>query len=153
MGGFGDGARCVSRSLFQTKNGLEFTPACPAWFRPLDQIGFEFSAVLLAGYLSRLATWRVLPGRCTRPLLCLPIEVLHSEYLADLCLALPSRPVFQMKFHKAHCPFDRLLLRFQFELRIAADHLLGLGERPIDHGQLTARDPDAGALRSWGKPS
>src|SRR5688500_16294231 len=31
---------------------------------------------------------------------------------------------------------DRLLHRLGFEDRVAADHLLGLGERPLGHGEL-----------------
>src|SRR6266404_7050282 len=78
-------------------------------------------------------------------------EVLRPEYLANLGLALPCRPVFAVKFHEAHRSFDRLFLRFQFKLRIAADNFLGLSEGPIGHGQLSFGNPDAGALCGWRK--
>src|SRR6266403_1692343 len=55
-------------------------------------------------------------------------EVLRPEDLANLGLALPSRPVFFVKFHEAYRSFDRLLLRLQFKLRIAADNFLGVRE-------------------------
>src|ERR1700680_4143270 len=95
----------------------------------------------------------LLPGRSSRTLVYLLSEVLRPEYLSNLGLALPSRPVFLVKFHEAHRSFDRLLLRFQFKLRITANNLLGLGERSIGHGQLPTGNPDTGALRSWAKPT
>src|SRR5947208_14460991 len=78
-------------------------------------------------------------------------EVLRPEDLANLGLALPSRPVFFVKFHEAHRSFDRLLLRLQLKLRIAADYFLGLGERPVGHLDLLARKLDAGRLRDGAK--
>ena len=77
-------------------------------------------------------------------------EVLGPEDLANLGLALPSRPVFFVKFHETHRSFDRLFLRLQVKLRIAADNFLGLGERSVGHLDLPTRKPDAGALRSGG---
>jgi hypothetical protein len=50
-------------------------------------------------------------------------EVLRTEYLANLGLALPSGPLFPVKLHEAYRRVDRLLLRFQFELPVAADGL------------------------------
>src|SRR3984893_2818476 len=88
-----------------------------------------------------------------RPLIDALREVFRPEYLANLGLAFPSRPVFPVKFHEADRPFDRLLLRFQFKLRIAADDFLGLGEWPIGHGQLPLGNPDASALCGWRKAS
>src|SRR6266550_7198368 len=54
---------------------------------------------------------------------------------------------------KRTAPSDRLLLRLQLKLRIAADNFLGLGERPVGHFDLPTRKPDAGALRSGSKSS
>ena len=76
----------------------------------------------------------LLLGRCTRQLLYVLSEVLRTEYLADLGLALPSRPVFLVKFHEALCAFDGLFFRLQLKDRIPADDLLGLGERPVGRG-------------------
>src|ERR1700730_13531563 len=80
-------------------------------------------------------------------------KVLWPEYLANLSLAFPSWPVFPVQFQEPHRPVDCLLLRFQYKRRIAADNFLGLGERPIGHGQLPFGNPDASALCSWRKAS
>src|SRR3984893_1914348 len=92
------------------------------------------------------------PSRCRGPLLCLGSEVFRPEHLTNLGFALPARPVFLVKFHEADRPFDRLFLRFQLKLRVAADTLLSLGERPVGHGHLPTGKPDAGAQRSWPEP-
>jgi hypothetical protein len=70
-----------------------------------------------------------------RPAILLPLgsKVLRPEDLAYLGLALPTRPVFLVKFHKGHGRFDRFLLRFEFKLRISADDLLRLSEGAIDY--------------------
>src|ERR1022692_3797051 len=78
--------------------------------------------------------------------------VFRIEHLTNLGLALPARPVFLVKFHEADRRFDRLFLRFQLKLRIAADNLLGFGEGPVGHGHPPPGKPDAGALRSWREP-
>src|SRR6202165_4324369 len=95
-----------------------------------DHIIFNPSAE--AGNLRAMSS--ASPSRCTRPLLCLGSEIFRPEHLANLGLALPDRPVFLVKFHEAHRGFDRLFLRFQLKLRVAANNLLGLGERPVGHG-------------------
>src|ERR1700681_2450099 len=91
-------------------------------------------------------------SRCSGPLLCLGSEVFRPEHLTNLGLALPARPVFLVKFHEADRRFDRLFLRFQLKLCVAADNLLGLDERPVGHSHLPPGKPDAGALRSWPEP-
>src|SRR5260370_17407364 len=80
-------------------------------------------------------------------------EGLRSEYRGNPGSPFPPRPVFPVKFHEADRPFDRLLLRFQFKLRIAADDFLGLGEWPIGHGELPLGNPDPSALSGWRKAS
>src|SRR3984893_2697558 len=89
------------------------------------------------------------PSRCRGPLLCLGSAVFRPEHLTNLGLALPARPVFLVKFHEADRRFDRLFLRFQLKLRIAADNLLGLGERPVGHAHPCPGKPDASAQCSW----
>src|SRR5580692_5466309 len=74
-------------------------------------------------------------------------EVVRLEDLPYLGLALPSRPVFLVKFHEAYRSLDRLLFRVQLELRVASDNLLGLGERSVDYSHLPAGQSDADALR------
>src|SRR5216683_1517513 len=81
-------------------------------------------------------------------LLCPGRAVLRTVHLANLGLAFPSRPVLLVKFHEALRPFDRFLFRLQLKLRIPADNLFGLGEGPVDHGDLPPGKPDAGALSS-----
>src|ERR1700730_11348526 len=78
-------------------------------------------------------------------------EVFRPEHLANLSLALPTRPVFLVQLHKTHRALDRLLFRFQFKLRVAADNLLGLRERPVDHRYLPAGKPHAGSQRGRAK--
>src|SRR6202521_4294252 len=74
--------------------------------------------------------------------------VLRPEYLANLGFAFPSWPVFLVELHEVHRSVDGLLLRLQFELRVATDNLLGLGERTVDYLDLPAGKADSGALRS-----
>src|ERR1700682_1427912 len=45
--------------------------------------------------------------------------------------------------------FDGLCLRVCLEDGEAADHFLGLGERPVGHAQLPARDANARAESAW----
>jgi len=80
-------------------------------------------------------------------------EVLRAKQLANLGLALPSRPVLLVKFHKLLSRLDRLLLRIKLELRISADHFLGFGEGSIDHLDLSSGEPDARALRGRSEPT
>src|SRR6202035_3749831 len=89
----------------------------------------------------------LLPGCRARQFLYVLSDVLRPEDLPNLGLTLPSRPVFLVKFHEAYRSFDRILLRLQLKLCIAADNLLCLGERPVVHLDLPAGKPDAGALR------
>src|SRR5262249_19411976 len=42
---------------------------------------------------------------------------------------------------------------FELKLRVAADNLFGLCERPVGHGHFSSGKPDAGAQRCWPKPS
>src|SRR6185437_15264493 len=46
-------------------------------------------------------------------------------------------------------PLHRLLLRAALHQRVAADELLGLGERAVDHGQLPAGKLHPGRLLKW----
>src|SRR5712692_10645610 len=80
-------------------------------------------------------------------------EVLRTENLANLGLALPARPVLLVKFHELHRRLDRFFLRFQLKLCVTADDLLGFGERPVGHGDLPLVKPDAGTRRGWSEPS
>src|ERR1700730_11906900 len=129
-------ARCVSVAATATDHTI-FTPsvqteACRDFF---------FEAIP--------ARWRSL---------CLGIEVLRPEHLvradcssiqegelANLGLAIPARPVLLMKFHEPHRTFDRLFFRLQFKHRVPAKDFLGLGKRPVSHGKLSSRQPDARA--------
>src|SRR5712664_2327195 len=89
----------------------------------------------------------------TRPLCATALrfgsKVLRPEHLANLGLPLPARPIFLVKFHEAHRGRDRLFLRFQLKLRVSTDNLLGLCERPVDHGKLPTGKPDSGSQRRW----
>src|SRR5215475_9230961 len=72
------------------------------------------------------------------------------HHLPKLDFALPALPVLLVKVHEAGGPRERFLLRFHIEDGVAADHLLGLSERPIDHGHLAAageHHPRAGCAR------
>src|SRR5205807_4641527 len=94
----------------------------------------------------------LLPG-LTCLLLRVLSKVLRAKHLANLGLALPSRPVLLVKFHKLLCRVDRLLLRIEFELRVPADNFLGFGEGPIDDLDLSSGQADACALRSRSEPT
>src|ERR1700733_8516946 len=80
-------------------------------------------------------------------------EVLWPEYLSNLGLALPFRPVFLVKFHESHRSLDCLLLRFHLELRIAADNFFGLREGAIGYSEPAFGKPDASALGYGGEAS
>src|ERR1700730_16655769 len=77
----------------------------------------------------------------------------RPEHLADLGLTLPAWPVFVMTFHETRRSFERLFLRLQFKNCIPAEDFLGLCERPVGDGNLSSRQPDAGACRGWAKPA
>src|SRR5258708_18158816 len=64
-------------------------------------------------------------------------------YLSKLALALTDY-LQEILDH-----FDGLCLRVCPEDGEAADHFLGLGERPIGHGQLPAREANAGPESAW----
>src|SRR5258708_9092596 len=64
-------------------------------------------------------------------------------YLSKLALALTDY-LEEILDH-----FDGLCLRVCPEDGEAADHFLGLGERPIGHGQLPAREANAGPESAW----
>src|SRR6185312_3420305 len=49
-------------------------------------------------------------------------------------------------------PFDRLLFRLHLDHPVAADHLLGLGERPVGHDGLAAGEGDARTHRRRVQP-
>src|SRR5579871_635932 len=90
------------------------------------------------------------PGE--RDLSALTREVFRAEHLANLGLALPARPELLVKFHKLDGRLNRLFLRCQLKLRIPADDLFGLGERPVAYDDFPARKPDASAQRGWAQP-
>src|SRR2546428_4413443 len=71
-------------------------------------------------------------------------EVLHLEHLANLDLALLEGAAFN--------PFDRLGHRLHPPQPEAGDQLFRLRERPVDHGPLRSREPDAHALRARVEP-
>src|SRR6266446_1325165 len=89
---------------------------------------------------------------CAQDRLCFGNEILRIEHLANLSLAFPSRPVLLVKFHEELRALDRLFFRLQVKLRIPADNLLGLRERPVNDGDLPSLKPDAGALSSGTEP-
>src|SRR5882762_2883027 len=88
-----------------------------------------------------------------RALLCIGVEVLRREDLANFGLTLPAGPVFLVKFHEVRRRFDRLFFRLQLKDRISADDFLGLGERPVGPSQLPSRNPHARAHRRRGEPA
>src|ERR1700730_3011924 len=65
--------------------------------------------------------------------------IVQERLLANLGLALPLWPELLMKFHKPHCPFDRLFLRLQFKHRVPAEDFLSLSERPVSDGNFPSR--------------
>src|SRR5213594_328561 len=71
-------------------------------------------------------------------------EVLGLEHLADLHLGVLERSTLE--------PLDRLRLGLHLPEPEAGDQLLGLGERPVDHGPLPAGEPDPRALRAGLEP-
>src|SRR6185312_17371886 len=77
----------------------------------------------------------------------------RPENLTNFGFALPARPVFLVQLHEVYCRLDGLLFRFELELRVSADNLLGLSERAIEQGDLTSGKPDARAHRSWRQPA
>src|SRR5215213_10942094 len=84
------------------------------------------------------------------PLLLLPElgselrpEILGLEHLANLDLALAL-----VRVGRALDPLDGLLLGPDLQQPEACDQLLGLGERPVHHRPLLARELDSGALRA-----
>src|SRR6266851_2584208 len=79
-------------------------------------------------------------------------KIFRPEHLANLGLALPSRPVFLVKLHEAYRRVDGLFLGLQLKLRIPSDDFLGLGERPVGHGHPPSGKPDARAQRGWPEP-
>src|SRR2546426_11731909 len=98
--------------------------------------------LLLRGFLP-------LPGLRAQALLLFPElgrefgpEVFRLEHLANLDLGLAREGV-----RAALDPFDRLFHRLHLPQPKAGDQLLRLGERPVDHGALVAREPDPRALR------
>src|SRR5256885_8129801 len=85
------------------------------------------------------------PGLGAQPLLLLAelrlergTEVVRLEHLANLHFALLEGRPLQ--------PFDRLVQRFHLPQPETGDQLLRLGERPVDHRALAAREPDACAF-------
>src|SRR6267142_3557790 len=58
----------------------------------------------------------------------------------NLAGAVPARHVIEVQLHEFPRRRDRLFLVAQLEDRIAADHFLGLDERPVDHGELAVGD-------------
>src|SRR5438309_11966376 len=61
-------------------------------------------------------------------------EILQLEDLANLDLALPVRVVGIAR--DALGPRNRLLFRLHLDQPVAGDHLLGLGEGPVNHAAL-----------------
>src|SRR2546430_7915150 len=51
-----------------------------------------------------------------------PYTTLFRSHLANLGLALPAGPELLVKFHEAHCSFDRLFFRLQLKLRVPTDY-------------------------------
>src|SRR5882762_1398002 len=74
-------------------------------------------------------------------------EVLRLEHLADLDLGLSSEGI-----GAAPDPFDRLRLGLHLPKPETGDQLFRLGEGPVDHGALRAREPDARALGARMEP-
>src|SRR5882762_4845688 len=74
-------------------------------------------------------------------------EVLRLEHLADLDLGLSFEGI-----GAALDPFDRLRLGLHLPQPETGDQLFRFGERPVDHGALRAREPDARALRARLEP-
>src|SRR6476660_517800 len=77
----------------------------------------------------------------------------HLWELTDLTFALPTRHVRLVEVHETLSPFEHVGLRLRVENGVAADHLLGLGERAIGYGQLAARKSNAHAARGWQQAS
>src|SRR3954451_19272597 len=92
---------------------------------------------------------RVVPSSVTFMRLVLgsgpPQLAFRRVHLPNLGLALPARPVLLMKLHEPDRRLDRFFLGFQVKLRVAAYDLLGLGERSVTHGDLSAGKPPTGA--------
>src|SRR5437016_3449999 len=85
----------------------------------------------------------------TLSFLCGLREIFGPPHLADFGFAFPAGPVLFVKFHEADRRVDGLLLCLELKLGIATDDFLGFGERPVGHGHLSSRKPDAGAQRGW----
>src|ERR1044071_8404705 len=77
----------------------------------------------------------------------------EKHQLAQLALALPGGPVLLVQLHEPPRRLERALSRVRREHRVAAQHLLALGERAVGHGQLPLGDTDAGAGRAAREPS
>src|SRR6185369_15706466 len=71
-------------------------------------------------------------------------EVFRLEHLTNLHLGALEGSALE--------PFDRLFLRFHLPQPEARDQLLRFGERSVDHGSLSAREPHPRALRAGLQP-
>src|SRR3974390_2718097 len=79
------------------------------------------------------------------------LTIERVEHGTDFGFAFPAGPVFAMQLHEADRAFDRLFLRFQIKLSVAADDLFRLGERTIVNGDLSAGEAHAGSLSGGGQ--
>ena len=80
-------------------------------------------------------------------------EFLRPEDLANFSLAFPAGPVLLVKFHETQSGLDCIFLRREFEDRITADKLFGLGEGAVGGGDFATGKADARTHRGGGKPA
>src|SRR5262249_13982799 len=88
------------------------------------------------------------PGRATRLLPGLRAGLERPQ----LAFALELRPVNPVQVHEPRRELQRILIRLELADRVAADDLFRLGERPVVHGDLSLREPDALAFRGGLEP-
>lgn len=92
-----------------------------------------------------VAEWRLLCDGFG-DLLAVLREVFWAENLTNFGFALPLGPILSVELHKTNRTVDSLLFRFQFKLRVTADHFFGLGEGAVGDGEVSFRNADTGAL-------
>src|SRR6266481_2652129 len=149
-------ASCASSSARPTSRTIRVRPAmilADSILQTASMALCEWVAVTATHHTIFNSLLQVPARRLLRALLCFGSEVLRPEDLANFGLALPAGPVFLVKFHEARRSFNRFFFRLQLKDRIPADDFLGLGERPVDRGDLPSRKADARARRRRRKPA
>src|SRR3954469_10169525 len=82
---------------------------------------------------------RLASGGSVRVDLACTVHARHRKR-TDFAGAFPARHVFLVELHELDRRGHRLFLVAELEDGVAADHLLGLDERPVDNAELAVAD-------------